>query len=103
MNMGSLLPVVIASCLFSWANIKHNMETNYQTDSLATASYLISIGYRLLEVKAGNNTHKIFVFEKTTDLLHRIDLFNSLEARIEPMSYFNSLRYLKSVIHSQNQ
>ena len=79
------------------------METNYQTDSLATASYLISIGNRLFGVRASNDTHKIFVFEKTNDLLRSIDLFNSLEARIEPMAYFNSLRYLKAVIHSQNQ
>ncbi|OGM28180.1 hypothetical protein A2962_05285 [Candidatus Woesebacteria bacterium RIFCSPLOWO2_01_FULL_39_61] len=79
------------------------MKNYYQTNSLAIASYLISTGYRLVEVKADNNTHKIFVFEKTPDLLQNIDLFNSLEARIEPMAYFNSLRYLKSVIHSQNQ
>ena len=43
-----------------------------------------------------------FTFESNDDIENAVDEYYSMNAKVEPMKYGNSIRSLKSIIHSYN-
>ena len=69
------------------------------TKDFYLSSYLIANGCNLLDniVEDGVTT---FVFEKNVEVKKLIGNYYSLKSKVEPMSYGQAIRTLKSVIHA---
>ncbi len=74
------------------------MQT-YSNEDFYLSAYLLTAGYKLIEHtrKKGLTT---FVFESTNDIHNDVAEYYSMKAKVEPMIYGNSIRSLKSIIHS---
>ena len=75
------------------------MRTYYSNEDFYLSAYLLTTGYRLIEHtrQKGLTT---FVFESTNDIHDAVAEYYSMNAKVEPMKYGNSIRSLKSIIHS---
>lgn len=75
------------------------MQTSYSNEDFYLSAYLLTTGHRLIEHtrKQGKTT---FVFESTNDIQNAVTEYYSMKATVEPMKYGNSIRALKSIIHS---
>ena len=75
------------------------MRPYYSNEDFYLSAYLLTTGYRLIEHtrKQGLTT---FVFESTENIENAVKEYYSLNAKVEPMKYGNSIRALKSIIHS---
>jgi len=71
----------------------------YSNEDFYLSAYLLTTGYRLIEHtrQKGLTT---FVFESTNDIHDAVAEYYSMNAKVEPMKYGNSIRSLKSIIHS---
>lgn len=76
-----------------------NYETTYETKSLPLAAAILSLGIVLNSVVKGPEDKSIFVFPHTEDLDQILESFWRKELRIEPNSFWESLRFLKSRIY----
>lgn len=74
------------------------MQT-YSNEDFYLSAYLLTTGYKLIEHtrKQGITT---FVFESTNDIHDAVAEYYTMNATVEPMKYGNSIRSLKSIIHS---
>ena len=72
---------------------------NYSNKDFYLASFLVSAGCPLLETKVNDNT-TTFIFESSDELNKFVNQYYSLKARVEPMTYGQAIRTLKSIIHS---
>jgi len=74
------------------------MQT-YSNEDFYLSAYLLTTGYKLIEHtrKQGLTT---FVFESTNDIHDAVAEYYTMNATVEPMKYGNSIRALKSIIHS---
>lgn len=72
---------------------------NYSNEDFYLSAYLLTTGYKLIEHtrKQGLTT---FVFESTNDIHDAVAEYYTMNATVEPMKYGNSIRALKSIIHS---
>ena len=69
------------------------------TKDFYLSSYLVASGYRL----AGHTRQSditMFRFDESDDLTHSIEKYYGLTAMVEPVTYSNAIRNLKSLIHS---
>ena len=71
----------------------------YSNEDFYLSAYLLTTGYRLIEHtrQKGLTT---FVFESTDNIENAVNEYYSMNAKVEPMKYGNSIRALKSIIHS---
>ena len=74
------------------------MQT-YSNADFYLSAYLLTTGYKLIEHtrKQGLTT---FVFESTNDIHNDVAEYYTMNATVEPIKYGNSIRALKSIIHS---
>jgi len=75
-------------------NTKH-----YQTKDFYLSAYLIAIGFPLVSaIKNAGLT--LFEFNESEKLNIAVTDFYSLRATVEPLTYGNTIRSLKTIIHS---
>ena len=74
------------------------MQT-YSNEDFYLSAYLLTTGYKLIE-HARTKGLTTFTFESTNDIHDAVAEYYSLNAKVEPMKYGNSIRSLKSIIHS---
>jgi hypothetical protein len=72
---------------------------NYSNQDFYLSAYLLTTGYKLIEHTRSQGL-TTFTFESTNDIHDAVAEYYSLNAKVEPMKYGNSIRALKSIIHS---
>ena len=74
------------------------MQT-YSNADFYLSAYLLTKNFKLIEHtrKQGMTT---FVFKSADDIQDAVAEYYSMNATVEPMKYGNSIRTLKSIIHS---
>ena len=73
---------------------------NYATRDFYLASYLIDRGENYTNVYLANHNTTEFLFEQSKKLIEYVEGFYTQKALVNPMSYGNTLRSVKSIIHS---
>jgi hypothetical protein len=75
------------------------MQNEYNTRDFYAAGYLVARGHNLIShIKSGGIT--TFTFNKNETLEDDTNKYYAMKASVEPISYGNALKSLKSVIHS---
>ena len=72
---------------------------NYSNQDFYLSAYLLTTGYKLIEHTRSQGL-TTFTFESTNDIHDAVAEYYSMNAKVEPMKYGNSIRSLKSIIHS---
>jgi hypothetical protein len=75
---------------------------NYMTKDFNLAGYLLFEGYRLIDHPRTNGV-TMFTFEDNGSLKITLQKYFSMGALVEPIGFGNSLRTLKSVLHSNDK
>ena len=75
---------------------------NYITKDFNLAGYLLFEGYRLIDHPRTNGV-TMFTFEDDGSIKVSLQKYYSMEASVEPIGFGNSLRTLKSVLHSYDK
>ena len=73
---------------------------NYATRDFYLVSYLIDRGVNYTNVYLANHNTTEFLFEQSKKLIEYVEGFYTQKALVNPMSYGNTLRSVKSIIHS---
>ena len=73
---------------------------SYTTRDFYLASYLIEKGENYIDANLINNNTTEFLFEQSKKLREYVESFYTQKALVNPMSYGNTLRSVKSIIHS---
>jgi len=82
---------------------RKGMDKNQYTTqslSLAAAIQTTSTG-KLLFVDKSTGEKSSFVFEKTSDMPQIVESFWKKELKVDALSYFESLRYIKARLYSE--
>lgn len=74
-------------------------KNEYQTNDLCLATYLVTVDTPLLNTKLDTYGNTVFCFERTSNLDELINKFLTLQARVEPLSFFASEKRLKHLIY----
>ena len=75
------------------------MPENHLTRDFYLAAYLIATGIKLQSHnKLNNNT--VFNFLNDTITQEAIEIYYSMKATVEPITYANAIKALKSIVHS---
>ncbi len=74
-------------------------ETYYETVSLPVAATLISLGISLDSIEKTPEGKSIFIFPQTKELQQIIELFWQRTLKVEPNSFWEAQRFLKSRIY----
>ena len=72
---------------------------NYSNQDFYLSAYLLTTGYKLIEHTRSQGL-TTFTFESNDDIDNAVAEYYSMNAKVEPMKYGNSIRTLKSIIHS---
>ena len=75
-------------------------EKNIGFTDLAIASYL-SLDFPLLDLNLIEGTKYEFIFSNSLELQKAVDDFYSNHALVNPLTYFNAIKYLKGRIYSR--
>ena len=73
---------------------------SYTTRDFYLASYLIEKGENYEDVFLANHNTTEFLFLQSKELQELVEQFYTQKALVNPMSYGNTLRSVKSIIHS---
>jgi len=77
------------------------MQETYANKDFYLSAFLVASGYRLCnQEKSGGITTFYFQLDEKLPVL--IQEYYSMQAAIEPITYGNAIKNLKSVIHSTN-
>jgi uncharacterized protein (UPF0332 family) len=74
------------------------MQT-YSNSDFYLSAYLLTKNYKLIE-HTRTKGMTTFVFESTNEIHDAVAEYYTMNATVEPMKYGNSIRALKSIIHS---
>jgi uncharacterized protein (UPF0332 family) len=74
------------------------MQT-YSNADFYLSAYLLTKNYKLIE-HTRTKGMTTFVFEYSNDIQDAVTEYYTMNATVEPMKYGNSIRTLKSIIHS---
>ena len=75
-----------------------SMKT-YMTQDLPLAATLVSLGQSLQGIDRTNPKRAGFCFAQSSELHTLIDTYQSGNITIEPRSYFDAIKYLKSRLY----
>ena len=78
-----------------------NNDKNYQTSDLCLAS-AISLFQPIEKIDKTNPKRVIFIFQKTNEVESIIEDYWNKELKVEPQSYFQQLKIIKSRIYSES-
>lgn len=75
-------------------------NTNYFTSSeFALCAALLTLGFSLDSLDKTNPQKALFVFKRSSDLDKTIQVFWNKQLKVEPISFFEAQRFLKSRIY----
>jgi hypothetical protein len=74
---------------------------NYTSRDFYLSAYLLAVGSELESYQKDTTGKTTFVFRSTPELNKQIQKFYALEAMINPVTYGNALRNLKSMIYAE--
>ncbi len=77
------------------------MENTYTSRDFYLCGYLLSIG-QPLQSHTRENGITTFTFHNTDLLQNEVNQYYSMNAKVNPVDYSQSLRTLKSLIHSNH-
>lgn len=77
------------------------MQNLQTTRDFYLAAFLVAKGINL-ESHNKSNGSTLFNFPGDTNTQETIEQFYSMKARVEPLAYANSIKTLKSILHSYN-
>ena len=72
---------------------------NYSNQDFYLSAYLLTTGYKLIEHTRSQGL-TTFTFESNDDIDSAVAEYYSMNATVEPIKFGNSIRSLKSIIHS---
>lgn len=75
-------------------------DNQFQTNDLALAAALNECGFAIIELDASNPRRIAFVFDHTADLDDTTKKYWKGSLRVDPKSYFDNLRHLKSRLYT---
>jgi len=78
------------------------MLNNKQTRDFYCASFLIAIGVKL-QSHCRSNGSTVFNFMNDTRTQDAIDKYYSMSSSVEPITYSNAIKALKSIVHSYDK
>ena len=78
------------------------MKNEYKSQDFYLSAYLMSSGIGLRSYHKENRL-TVFVFEWDENLDQIITQYYSMQAQVNPVTYGQSLKNLKSIIHSNTQ
>ena len=78
-------------------NIKN--ETYFESKSLPLATTLVCLGFPLDSLVKSNDGKYIFLFRSTKELKTALEAFWQRSLNVEPNSFFEAQRFLKSRIY----
>ena len=77
-------------------------KDKYSVTSLALAAAIqLASNGKLLGVEKVSDKQSAFVFEKTSDLVQIVEKFYKKDLLLDAFSYFESLRYIKSILYRE--
>ncbi len=71
----------------------------YSNKDFYLSAYLLTTGHKLIEHTRSQGL-TTFTFESNDDIDNAVAEYYSMNAKVEPIKYGNSIRTLKSIIHS---
>lgn len=74
-------------------------EDFYETSSLLLATTLLCVGISLDSISKAKDGKFVFIFHHTADLDQILELFWQRALKVEPNSFWENQRFLKSRIH----
>ncbi len=74
----------------------------FSSSELSLCACLISLGFSLDSLDRNNPQKAIFLFKRTHELDTTIQAFWAKQLRVEPNSFFEAQRFLKSRIYGGN-
>jgi hypothetical protein len=77
------------------------IENTYQSRDFYLSGYLLAIQQKLLS-HTRENRITTFIFQDTNDLQEAVERYYNMAANVNPVVYGQSLRSLKSLIHSNH-
>ena len=75
------------------------MKNKYKSQDFYLCAYLMSSGVRLKSYHKENQS-TVFVFDWDENLDHTVTQYYSMQAQVNPVTYGQSIKNLKSIIHS---
>ena len=75
-------------------------ECNYTSRDLTIVAYLVASGFPLESYKESIGGLMLFTFQNSDKLKQYIGNFYRMTALVNPTVYYNTLRSLKSMLHS---
>jgi len=75
------------------------MKKEYQSQDFYLCAYLMSSGVRLKSYHKKNQS-TVFVFDWDENLDQTITQYYNMQAQVNPVTYGQSIKNLKSIIHS---
>jgi hypothetical protein len=76
-------------------------ENTYQSRDFYLSGYLLAIQQKLLS-HTRENRITTFIFQDTNELHQAVERYYNMSANVNPVIYGQSLRSLKSLIHSNH-
>lgn len=74
---------------------------NYETNDLALAAALVEVGYSLIRLNSDNPRRVIFIFSNSENLESCIADYWQDRLEVNPKSYFDTLKHLKTRIYAE--
>ena len=78
------------------------MQNTQQTRDFYLASYLVAVGIKL-QSHTKINGSTMFNFMNDTRTQEAIDSYYSMSGSVEPITYGNAIKSLKSIVHSYDK
>lgn len=77
-----------------------NSDNNYSTSDLSLAA-AISLWFPVEEINRNDPNKAIFFFRRNKGLDECVEAFWRRELKVDPLTYFNQLKFIKSRIHER--
>jgi signal transduction protein with GAF and PtsI domain len=72
----------------------------WTTHDLGCASALVSLGYKLITLEKSNIKKVQFIFLRTDEIENTVAAYWANQLKINPQSFFNSIKMIKNQIYS---
>ena len=87
--------------------MKIHTDERYTSRDITIVAFLIASGFQLEQYRNGKDGLMLFTFRNSTELEQHIRNFYRMTASINPVTYSNALRNLKTMVrsgrHNENQ
>ena len=81
----------------------NNQENYFQTSDISLCATLCCYGYQLESVDSKNPQRAVFLINKNEQLDNLIQKYWTHQLQVEPMSFFNYLKEIKTRIYNTNK